>query len=68
MGIGTGQPAFIRHSTSHGKMIQALKGIIGQSQQLMDGVVEKTADTGPTNTLRFGLQVEDLSDVTRRNV
>ena len=44
------------------EMIQALKPVVFQTQYFVHGVIEKTAYTGPANTVGFCFQVQHLPD------
>ena len=42
---------------SHGEVIEGLIGVILNAYQLVNGIIEKTADAGPADTVGFGFQV-----------
>src|SRR6266700_1656664 len=53
--------AVICQGTSDGEMVERLKLRIGDSEDLMQGVVEIAADAGAAQSFGFGLQIENVS-------
>lgn len=44
-------------------MVKALQAAVGNPEQFMHGIIEVTADTGPGQARRLGLQIEQLADL-----
>ena len=45
-----------------GKVVEILPAAVAETQQTVHRVIEITADAGSPQTLRFGFQLEDLTD------
>src|SRR5579871_5299275 len=58
--LDCGEPLIFRRPTN-GEVVQALKLIACESEQLMKDIVEITADAGRAHARGLGLQIQDVS-------
>jgi hypothetical protein len=46
----------------HGKMVEALKLVVSESQEFVNGIVEVATNPRGASTSCFGFQIQDLAD------